>query len=143
MERFDKLGRLLAGLVVAAVVMAAVGGARADQGWDAAMRIERGQYPAMRKVTGSSVAGTAFFDADMKRPDGLCVNNTGTTVWIGTVSATQRGDSTFLHDNINFGAPLTATATFSLDGSFTGLWYFTCGPTVATCEMRCLDGKVN
>ena len=116
--------------------------AMADTGHEGATRIEQGSYPQMFAYTGSSVAGTAFISATTKRPDGSCRNNTGTEVWIGTVSATQRGSASFLHDNINFGNFLKASETFTLGGSFTGAWYFTCAPTVATCEMRCSEGRV-
>lgn len=130
-------------IVGAFVIPAAVPtSAPADTGHEGATRKEIGSYGAMRKVAGSSIAGTAFFSETVKRPDGLCVNNTATEVWIGTVSATQRGSASFLHDNINFGLPLTSTQSFRLDGSFTGAFYFTCAPGVASCEMRCLDGLV-
>lgn len=116
--------------------------ALADTGHEGATRVEQGSYSEMYKYTGSSVAGTAFISATTKRPDGSCRNNTGTEVWIGTVPATQRGSASFLHDNINFGNFLKSSETFSLGGSFTGDWYFTCAPGVATCEVRCSEGKV-
>lgn len=116
--------------------------ASADTGHEGAVRIEQGSYPNMFKYTGSSVAGTAFISATVKRPDGVCRNNTASEVWIGSVSATQRGDGSFLHDNINFGQFLKASETWTLGGSFTGAWYFTCAPTVATCEIRCSEGRV-
>lgn len=116
--------------------------AMADTGHEGATRIEQGSYGEMYRYTGSSIAGTAFISATVKRPDGACRNNTGTEVWIGTVSATQRGSASFLHDNINFGTFLKASETFTLGGSFTGAWYFTCAPGVSTCEMRCSEGKV-
>lgn len=116
--------------------------APADTGHEGAVRQEIGSYGQMFKYTGSSVAGTAMFAATVKRPDGSCVNNTGTEIWIGTVSATQRGGAAFLHDNINAGYPVKSTQTFNLGGSFTGDWYFTCAPTVASCEVRCVEGAV-
>ena len=116
--------------------------ALADTGHEGATRKEIGSYPEMYKYTGSSVAGTAYFSATTKRPDGFCYNNTGTDVWVGSVTATQRGSASFLHDNINVGFPWKSSTTWSLEGSFTGAWYFTCAPTVSTCEVRCLEGKV-
>lgn len=116
--------------------------ALADTGHEGAARVEQGSYGEMFKYTGSSIAGTAFISATTKRPDGACRNNTATEVWIGTVSATQRGSASFLHDNINFGNFLKSSETFALNGSFTGAWYFTCAPGVASCEVRCSEGKV-
>ena len=113
--------------------------ARADTGHEGAQRKEIGSYLGVRRVTGSSVAGTEFFAASIKRPDGSCLNNTATTVWIGTVSATQH---LTLHSNIVNGYPVTSTQPWKLDGSFTGNMYFTCSEGIATCEFRCADGLV-
>jgi len=112
---------------------------QADTGHEGATRIERGSYNNVRLVSGSSVAGTEFFGASTKRPDGICRNNTGSTVWIGTVSAAQYAT---VHSNIGNGFPVLSTETFKLDGSNTGAWYFTCEIGIAACEFRCLDGLV-
>lgn len=111
----------------------------ADTGHEGATRIERGSYNNTRLVSGSSATGTEFFAASVKRPDGICRNNSGSTVWIGTVTAAQR-DTT--HSNILYGFPILSTETFKLDGSNTGAWYFTCNSGVSACEFRCLDGLV-
>lgn len=116
--------------------------APADTGHEGAVRIEQGSYGQMFKYSGSSIAGTAFVSDTVKRPDGMCRNNTATEVWIGTVSATQRGSASFLHDNINFGQFLKSSETFTLGGSFTGSWYFTCAPGISSCEVRCVEGRV-
>lgn len=115
---------------------------QADTGHEGATRKEIGSFGEMYKYTGSSIAGTSFFEGTVKRPDGFCYNNTVTEVWVGSVTATQRGSASFLHDNINFGLPWKSSATFGLDGSFTGSWNFTCAPGVSTCEVRCIEGKV-
>lgn len=129
-------------LIVGLALVANDKAALADTGYEGATRVEQGSYSQMFKYTGSSIAGTGFISATTKRPDGSCRNNTGSEVWIGTVSATQRGSISFQHDNINFGTFLKSSETFSLGGSFTGDWYFTCGMGVATCEMRCSEGRV-
>lgn len=139
MSETKLLGRLAA--FGAAIMLAAflAQPSPADTGHEGATRIERGSYAGTRKVTGSSTAGTEFFAADVKRPDGLCINNTGSTVWIGTTSATQHQTT---HENISIGIPVMSTQTFKLDGSYTGNLYFTCDIGVASCEFRCLDGLV-
>ena len=111
----------------------------ADTGHEDATRIERGSYNNVRLVSGSSASGTEFFAASTKRPDGICRNNSGSTVWIGTVTASQHATT---HSNILYGFPILSTETFKLDGSNTGAWYFTCNTGVASCEFRCLDGLV-
>lgn len=111
----------------------------ADTGHEGATRKEIGSYADVRRVTGSSVAGTEFFSASIKRPDGSIVNNTASTIWIGTMSATQHNT---MHDNIRSGYPVTSTQPFKLDGSMTGNLYFTCDVGVASCEVRAIDGLV-
>lgn len=116
-----------------------VGLAVADTGHEGATRIEIGRSTDFRKVTGSSVTGTAIFSSAVNRPDGFCLNNTGTTVWIGSVTATQNGT---MHSNIANGMPIFSSGTYRLGGSMTGDAYLTCNAGVSTCEMRCNDGKV-
>lgn len=111
----------------------------ADTGWEGATRVEVGSYVETAAVTGSSFTGTAFASADKKRPDGVYFNNTASTVWIGTTSATAAMTA---HNNVKIGFPILSSATFSLGGSMSGDIYFTCGPTVASCEIRKLEGKV-
>lgn len=141
MDIFKKLDRILT-LMGWLAVASVIGVSWADTGHEGATRVEQGSYGAMYRYSGSSIAGTAFINPTTKRPDGVCRNNTGTEVWVGTVSATQRGSASFLHDNINFGQFVKASETFTLGGSFTGAWYFTCAPGVASCEMRCTEGLV-
>ena len=129
---------VLAGLVV--ITLAAFQEpAKADTGHEGATRVERGSYGSMRKVAVSSTTGTNIWTASVKRPDGLCFNNTASTIWIGTVTATVNGA---LHSNIVEGFPLLSSATFRLDGSFTGTLAATCEVGTAACELRCLDGLV-
>ena len=113
--------------------------ARADTGHEGATRKEIGSYLSVARITGSSTTGTEFFAASIKRPDGSLVNNTASTIWIGTVSATQQNT---LHDNIRNGYPVTSTQPFKLDGSMTGNGYFTCDAGVSTCEIRVIEGLV-
>ena len=113
--------------------------ARADTGHEGAVRKEIGSYINVRRVTGSSTTGTEFIAASIKRPDGSFINNTASTIWVGTVSATQNNT---MHDNIRGGYPVTSSQTFKLDGSMTGNAYFTCDVEVAACELRLIDGLV-
>jgi hypothetical protein len=109
----------------------------ADTGHEGAARIERGSYNDVRKVTLSSTTGTALWDASVKRPDSVCYNNSASTVWIGTVSASE---FTLAHPNIAEGFPIVSSGTFSFDGSHTGAVYAT--SEAAAAEMRCFDGLV-
>ena len=127
---------LMTGLVVIALLITSP---RADTGWDQAVRKEIGTYGETFRVYGTSVAGTAFFSASKNRPDGAYFNNSATTVWIGTVTATRNGQ---LHDNIQIGFPVLSSATFTLDGSFAGTLAFTCNEEVVKCEIRGLEGRV-
>ncbi len=113
--------------------------ALADTGHEGATRREEGSYGQTFVVTGSSNSGTAFANSTVKRPAGLYLNNTGSTVWIGTTSATMNGTTN--HENIRIGIPLVSSATINM-ASFTGAWYFTCNTGVTTCEMRSLEGLV-
>lgn len=98
---------------------------------------DRGTYVDIARVTGSSVAGTAFASALSKRMDGVYFNNTASTIWIGTTTATLNG---VVHSNIANGLPVLSSATFKLDGKMTGAISFTCNLGVATCEVRSLEG---
>lgn len=113
--------------------------ASADTGYEGAVRTERGSYGQVFKITGSSIAGTAFFSNSVKRADGTAFNNTSSTVWIGTITTTQQNR---IHDNIEEGFPVLSSGTFPLDGNFTGTLYFTCDVSVASCEMRTVEGRV-
>lgn len=112
--------------------------AQAETGHEGAIRQEAGRFGATAVVTGSSVTGTAFVDARVTRPGGVYFNNTASTVWIGTTSATVNGA---IHTNINIGFPLLSSSTISM-ASFTGTWYFTCNGGTSTCEMRELEGRI-
>ena len=136
MKLKEKLFLSLCALGVAAVL---VSQSFADTGHEGAVRKESGTYGQVFKVTGSSVAGTSFFSATVKRADGTAFNNTSSTVWIGTITDTQNNR---IHDNIEEGYPLLSSATFMLDGNFTGIWYFTCDSGVASCEVRTVEGRV-
>lgn len=112
---------------------------RADTGRENATRIERGETLTLNNVSVSSTTGAAIFAASFKRPDGLCFNNTSTTVWVGSVTATIDRQ---VHTNIIQGIPVLSSTTFKIDGQFTGPIYATCNDGVAACEMRCLEGTV-
>lgn len=114
-------------------------GVRADTGHEGATRKEIGRTPFVSRVTGSSVAGTSFFSDSVSRPDGTAFNNTSSTIWVGTVTATQ---DRVTHSNIGQGYPVLSSGTFPLDGSFTGSWYFTCDAGVSACEIRTAEGRV-
>ena len=98
---------------------------------------DKGTYIQVAKVSGSSTAGTAFFSANIGRMDGLVFNNTATTVFIGTVTASEHGST---HSNILNGTPILSSSSFSLGGLMSGPIYFTCSSTVASCEVRTLEG---
>ena len=110
----------------------------ADTGHEGATRIERGSYMETAVVTGSSITGTAFINSSVKRPDGAYFNNTASVIWLSTVTATHQT----AHEAFRIGFPIASSATFSLDGSMTGTMAFTCNQTVATCEVRRIEGKV-
>ena len=110
-----------------------------DTGHEGATRIERGSYPEMRVVSLSSVTGTNIFPTSTKRPDSICKNYGSTIIFIGTNTATTHGST---HANIVSGFPIESSATFKLDGSFTGYFSATCDQGVSSCQMRCLDGLV-
>lgn len=129
----------LAALALPLLILFAPKPSKADSGYEAATRVERGAYIDIAKVTGSSVAGTAFIAANTKRPDGLYFNNTASTVWIGTTSATMLAVE---HSNITNGMPWLSSSTFKLDGQMVGALYFTCNIAVSACEVRKLEGLV-
>ena len=113
--------------------------ALADTGHEGATRREEGSYGQTFVVAGASWTGTAFANSTVKRPSGLYLNNTGSTVWIGTTSASSVVGAT--HENVRIGMPLVSSSTINM-GSFTGTWYFTCTAGVSLCEMRSLEGLV-
>ena len=107
----------------------------ADTGHEGATRIERGSYMDVRIISVTSTTGTAFFAASVKRPDGRCYNNSASTIWVGTVSATAQTN----HPNIQNGFPVLSSTTFNLDGSMTDAIYGTSDSGVGTLNVRCID----
>ena len=105
--------------------------------YDQKAALDRGTYIQTYSYSGSSNTGTAFLSANVKRMDAVLFNNSSDTIWLGTTTATQ---SMVMHSNINIGIPVLSSATFSLDGLMSGELYFTCGNTVATCQVRVLEG---
>lgn len=97
------------------------------------IKIDVGQEPEVYKVTLSSVAGTAIVSPTRDRVDGLWKNYGGYVIFIGTVSATEHGVT---HSNILNGLPHGASSYFNLGGMYSGSWYGTCEPGVASCEIR-------
>ena len=126
--------------IVGLFAVGIIGPAIADTGADLATRIERGTYLAVRKVTADTVKGTALFESSNLRPDGMCRNVSGYTVYVGTVSANEGGAST--HSNEVNGFPVLHNETFRLNGGYRGALYATCNSATASCELRCLDGLV-
>ena len=116
-------------------IIAIFGSTRADTGHEGAQRIEIGRSLSVNKIVGSSVTGTGMMSVAVNRPDGMYFNNTGSTIWIGTVSATIQS----AHTNVFMGFPVLASTTFKLGGSYTGNAYFTCNVGVANCEVRSLQ----
>lgn len=112
--------------------------AGADTGHEGATRVEIGSYIETAVVAGTSVTGTAFITASVKRPDGVYFNNTSTTIWIGTTTATAQTN----HSNTTIGFPVLSSATFRLSGSMTGTLAFTCSNGTGACEIRRLEGLV-
>lgn len=109
----------------------------ADTGFEGAIRKEIGRFVATAVVTGSSTTGTAFVSAKFTRPDGMYFNNTSSTIWLGTTTATVNGA---VHTNIAIGFPVLSSATFVLQGSMTGAVNFTCNSGVGSCEVRAFEG---
>lgn len=130
---------IILALAAGLMVMAGLREPKADTGWDQAVRREVGRYAETAHVAGSSVAGTAFFSASKNRPDGVYFNNTASTIWIGTTTATRNNQH---HDNIIIGFPVLSSSSFRLDGSFSGTLAFTCDYDVAVCHVRKLEGLV-
>lgn len=127
---------LLVGLVIVAGNRTPT---QADTGMDMATRKELGSYAETGRVYGSSTAGTEFAAAGNRRPDAMYFNNTASTIWIGTVTATRNNQH---HDNILIGFPILSSATFSLNGQFRGAIVFTCDAGISKCEVRLFEGKV-
>lgn len=113
--------------------------AMADTGHEGATRIERGSYNDIRKVSVSSTSGTELFPATVKRPDSLCRNNSGFSIYLGTTPGSQHGTT---HMNIVNGFPVLSSETFRLDGSHTGVIYATAQEGQSSLDVRCLDGLV-
>ena len=134
LTRFLGLSGAFAALVG---LMSSIG--KADSGREAAARTERGSYIETRSVDVSSTTGTALFAASVLRPDGLCRNNSASTVWVGTTSATTNNA---IHSNILIGFPVLSSETFKLDGQMTGVVYGTSGQGLGTLNLRCVDGLV-
>lgn len=132
---------IVAGLLSLGLIILAIVGSYADTGLEAATRIERGSYIAARSVNVSTNTGTALFSASVKRPDGICFNNSSATVWIGTNTNTANG---YLHENVSGGFPVPSSGTFKLDGSMSGGAAATADPSTGsgTQNIRCIDGLV-
>lgn len=107
--------------------------------FDTRAAISKGSYVETASVTSSSITGTQFIAPDAKRLDALLFNNTAGIVWIGTTATTL---NMVEHSNITLGLPLTASATFRLDGIMPDKLYVTCGVGVASCNVRVLEMKV-
>lgn len=99
---------------------------------------DRGTFVGTFKVSGSSVAGTAFVADDPYRMDAVYFNNTSSTIWIGTTTVTENNKA---HSNILMGFPVMSSQTFKLDGMMTGSIAFTCNSGVSSCEVRGLEGE--
>lgn len=112
---------------------------QADTGWEGATRREIGTSAAVRSVNVTSTTGTALWSASTKRPDGVLFNNSASTIWIGTDSASYFAVE---HPNITNGFPVLASSTFRLDGSYTGILYGTSGVGLGTLNTRIIDGQV-
>ena len=108
---------------------------------DSEMRvsIDRGTYPENYRVSITSIAGTEFLAAGGNRMDGVCFNNSASTIWIGTTTATQHLKE---HANITLGIPWLASSTFRLDGVNSSAWAATTDIGVASADVRCL-GTLN
>lgn len=131
----NTLYAILAGLIILAGNRTP---SQADTGWDESTRKEVGRFIETGRVYGSSVAGTAFMSATQRRPDGSYFNNSASTIWIGTTTATRDNQH---HDNILIGYPILSSAPFNLDGQMSGTLAFTCDREVAKCEIRLLEGR--
>lgn len=134
-SKMTKLCAFVLGLAVLIQGFGPFQPAQAQQGWESAVRILEGEYVSPRVVTGSSVAGTAFWPATKLRPNSICRVNGAYIVWVGSVSSTLNNQ---VHTNILQGFPVLSTETIT-SASLTGNAYFTCDPGVSTCEVRCLD----
>jgi len=109
-------------------------------GWDGAVWVQAGNYAGNRRVALSSHTPTAIFPVDGKRPDSICFNNGAYNIFVGSTSvAYQRQE----HPIITDGYPIVSSGTIRTAGTFSGALYGVCDAGVSSCEMRCLDGKVN
>ena len=97
-----KLDNFLFWIIIASLVGAMINIAMADTGWDQAPRIERGHSFSVREVSLSSFTGTNIFPASQVRADGMCRNNSGFTIWVGTDTGTYQAQT---HPNILNGFP--------------------------------------
>lgn len=111
----------------------------ADTGHEGATRVEVGRSVQTASVICSSNTGTSFISASVKRPDGMYFNNSASTIFIGTTTATQNSAP---HPNIYMGFPVLSSTTFSLGGSMTGAVACTCNVAVSACEIRSFEGLV-
>lgn len=130
-----KENKLIAFIAAIFIGLLIFGETHGDTGWEGATRKECGQKSETYQVTGTSYTGTAVFAASIKRPDGAIFNNTSSTVWVGSVTATSVG--TTIHNNIARGFPILSSATYSMGGNYTGGdLSVTCDKGVSTCEIR-------
>ena len=114
-------------------------GVNAQAQFDSRVAVSLGGRVETATVTGSSIAGTAFVSAGNSSLDIALFNNTAVAVWIGTTATTIHGTN---HSNVTMGFPVTASATFRLNGSMSGAMYVTCGVEVATCNLRVFEAKI-
>lgn len=133
MKRFDKLF-----LALAVVFSAWAFTVKADTGYESAPRKEIGRYGQFRHVSITTYTGVSMFDSTFNRADGVCFNNSAYVIWLGSSTRTMTANT--LHPNFIDGFPILSSATFSLDGSFTGTITATCNPGATTCDVRCIDG---
>ena len=137
--KFFELWKPVVGFGVFFYVMSAMSGiGNGDTGASKAVRKAVGNAVETSVLTGSSYTGTNFLVARSTRPDAVMFNNTATTVWIGSVTATTL--TTVVHNNIMRGLAVPASAYFDIDGSLTSALAFTCNKDVSTCEVRVLEG---
>jgi len=135
-KRISILSLLLIGTCTLAEVWA--------EDWQMITKPSKGTYMEAFAVILTSSTGTALWDADKKRGDAICFNNTAFNIWIGTTTATEDSAT---HPNILNGFPIASSSTFSLDGGMSGQLYGTCGEDTGlkdpiTCELRCLEGLI-
>lgn len=97
--------------LITSVLILSVGLAMADQGHEAANRIEAGSYVNTIRVTVSASATTSIIGTNNLRPDFTCRNNSAFTLWIGSNAANNT--------LYQVGFPVLSSETFKA-GAYTG-----------------------